>query len=217
MIFVDMCKIDKDNRADFIFNKQLAQLPDALQTEIRKYNRKEDQVRGLVGKLLLRNVLTSVGFATNVLEQLSKDIFNRPLILDASIDFNIAHSGDWIIVTLAQTNRVGVDVEKMNYIEPDNLGFWYNQIELKKLSNHQNPINFFYTTWTQKEATVKAIGEGLAIPFAEIFIENFVATYKNKTWFLYPLDVGDGYVAHLAAGKKQEIVVTKKRLEEIVY
>jgi 4'-phosphopantetheinyl transferase len=216
MIFVDMCKMDNDNRANFIFSEQLAQLPDAMQTEIRKYKREEDQIRGLIGKLLLRKALTSIGFATNVLERVSKDIFNRPMLLDASIDFNIAHSEDWIIVTFAQTNRVGVDVEKLNHIELDNLGFWYNQIELKKLSNHQNPVNFFYTTWTQKEATVKAIGEGLAIPFAEIFIENFVATYKKKAWVLYPLDVGDGYIAHLAAEKKQEIVITEKRLEEIV-
>ncbi|MCL6443040.1 MAG: 4'-phosphopantetheinyl transferase superfamily protein [Alicyclobacillus sp.] len=79
-------------------------------------------------------------------------------------DFNISHSGDWIVCAVSARGRVGIDVEQILPLEFSTLVHSMSEDERNKL--HELPpeefITFFYKLWTLKESFVKAVGTGFA-------------------------------------------------------
>ena len=87
----------------------------------------------------------------------------KPLLKsNQNIHFNIAHSGDWILITISNF-PIGIDVEKIDddfsYQEILSLNFSNEEIEFIKNSNR--PRNDFYLLWTRKESLMKATAKGI--------------------------------------------------------
>ena len=87
---------------------------------------------------------------------------------ETNLNFNLSHSGDFVLIAIASSHKVGVDVEKhrqdMEHEKIANRFFSEReQSELEKLPNDQKMIGFF-NCWTRKEAYIKAHGLGLLLP-----------------------------------------------------
>ena len=82
---------------------------DSRKRRIQAYVRPEDKARRLVAGLLLRNVC---GVTDD--SQLMYGKNGKPYLKDKSIYFNLSHSGDYVVLAVADY-EVGVDIEK---IEP---------------------------------------------------------------------------------------------------
>jgi len=93
--------------------------------------------------------------------------------LDASYNgealyFNLSHSSDLALYAFTRDNEVGVDVEYMRDIS--DMGqiaeriFTAREIEAFLLLPEEEKKGSFFTSWTRKEALVKAIGKGLTLP-----------------------------------------------------
>lgn len=93
---------------------------------------------------------------------------SRGLLPDsaASLEFNLAHSGDRALVALAVGHPVGVDVERVQqradlgavvdrFFSPAERQEWRRTEESERLQA-------FFSGWTRKEALVKGTGRGLA-------------------------------------------------------
>lgn len=90
----------------------------------------------------------------------------KPLLEDApGWDFNISHSGDYVVVA-ARQGKVGVDLEQIRevremerlverYFHKDEAAVWRNLAESRKLEG-------FFLLWTAREAAMKCVGLGLA-------------------------------------------------------
>lgn len=96
------------------------------------------------------------------------------LIQDGEIGFNLSHSSDKVAFIFGLRKQLGIDIE---YIKPvDELAEIVNgffSITEKKALEQIGPdtiIKKFFKIWTQKEAYVKAIGKGLAIPFRDFSV-----------------------------------------------
>lgn len=187
------------------FEQLLCSLPQFVQTYVRKYRLVEDQYRSLYGRLLLREALRANQRTSLSLELLSSDAYKRPYLpSDHAIDFNISHSGDLVICLLAtNSNRVGVDVEKINPIElNDYSSIWlpeeYAYIESGSTGNR---LSRFYQLWTQKEAVMKADGRGMGLSFQGIRIDQTTQTafVENDCWHLRSLPLGVPYQAYIAS------------------
>lgn len=126
----------------------------------------------LVSRALLRTVLAAqVGCAPDDL-QFTRDHNDKPLLgAPASPwQFNLSHSGDWVVLALCDAGAVGVDVE--NHQRRNNLtGIaerFFTPAENRALATLDEAawVQRFFELWTLKEAYVKALGRGIATALA---------------------------------------------------
>lgn len=87
----------------------------------------------------------------------------RPILKNANLDFNISHSGNWLVGAIS-SSRVGVDIEKINSnrdVKSIAKNF-YSLEENSLLENSSNSyIENFYKLWTIKEASAKYFGTSI--------------------------------------------------------
>ncbi|REG76919.1 4'-phosphopantetheinyl transferase family protein [Algoriphagus antarcticus] len=124
----------------------------------------EDKIRFLLGKIYLRKILSSYLKIAPEEVVFSFTEFNKPY-LDAypNLNFNLSHSGDYVIIGLSNRWSVGVDIEVMN-TKNDLFSMIYNTmsvVEVPSILNSDTPRLMFYKHWTRKEALLKGVGIGL--------------------------------------------------------
>ncbi len=91
-----------------------------------------------------------------------------------SIAFNVAHSRDLAMYAFARDVRVGVDVEWLRPM-PQALNIarrFFTADEAQLLHESSDPGNAFLRMWTRKEAVIKAVGTGLAMPLDEFDVSS---------------------------------------------
>lgn len=82
--------------------------------------------------------------------------------------FNLSHSADRALLGVSPIGPLGVDVEKVRPLDHmlDIAERFFSPAEYRRLASvapAERPRAFF-NCWTRKEAYIKAVGEGLAIP-----------------------------------------------------
>jgi 4'-phosphopantetheinyl transferase len=139
--------------------------------------------------------------------------FGKPFLSNpeaASISFNLAHSGNLLLIAIGYAVALGVDIEKIdeeidiNGISTLSFSFPEKQI----LSHSKNPIRDFYAIWTAKEAILKVSGLGFAYPsnqFSVVLEDEKVSTAiipnelsGGKSFSLFSLLPLQGYSGALA-------------------
>jgi 4'-phosphopantetheinyl transferase len=151
----------------------------------------------MLGKMLLIEGIKSLGHDTGLLNDMKFTRFRKPYF-DNAIHFNISHSGEYTICAVSNTNKVGVDIEEIKEIPLVDFDNEFSKKELKEIYMAKNPLQLFYTYWTQKEAFLKAIGTGLNIPLNKVAILDNKITWNKKSWFLKEIKIDPEYVSHLS-------------------
>ena len=182
--------------------KQLHLLDAAERRRAAGFLRIEDFARFVIGRSLVRRIL-ALHFRSSPSDLVfESDRFGRPRIVSpaaAGADFNISHSGRWILVALSSGRRVGVDIEGIR----SNLdtGAIMNElftpaerVSVAALSGEGRERAFFWY-WTRKEALAKAIGIGLSAPLAEMD----VSAETVDGWEVRSLPLESQYRAAVAA------------------
>jgi 4'-phosphopantetheinyl transferase len=129
------------------------------------------------------------------------------------LQFNLAHSGEFVLIAIAEGRKVGIDVEEIrDDFDAGELAAHFfspsEQHDLETLTGRAR-IEAFFECWTRKEAYVKARGEGLSLPLDQFDVSlrpgepaRLIATRPDpaeaRRWQLSGLDVADGYKAALA-------------------
>lgn len=122
-----------------------------------------------------------------------------------SLHFNISHSQDFAAIAISR-KKIGLDIEymaedfKFNDLLPD---VFINE-EILVIQNAANKKHVFYTSWTRKEAFVKALGKGIDEDFkyipsldGEHNIDPTLAKNIEK-WQLYSFDLATDYIGAVA-------------------
>ncbi len=171
-----------------------------------RYHQPRDRQRFIVARGLLRLLLshyvaqspTEVVFAT--------DATKKPFLRDfPDWHYNVSHSGDWIVMAVAQTG-VGVDVEK---IEP---GFDFGPVinplfsreEQRAINESTTARPLFYELWTRKEALAKATAKGIDDDFCRLpsLVGNHSVNSRlidtTNNWTVSSFVVADAYVGSVA-------------------
>lgn len=136
------------------------------------------------------------------------------------VSFNASHAGDVALVALG-AGRIGVDVEAMR---PD--------VEMRALARRfftesenaaldplgdDDLVRAFYGCWTQKEAFVKAVGEGLSFELDRVEVAVWPSApglvsldgAAPEGWTVAGVEVGPGYAAAIAADSLEAEVVVR--------
>ena len=176
------------------------------QEQAGKFRFPEDRMRYIAGKLIVRILLKryldveTVDFSVN---ELGKP-YHKEIAGKQTVNFNISHSGEFILEGFAVGMDIGVDVQEMagcpDYREI--AGNFYTAEEAEDVINEGPELFFQY--WAAKEAYVKAIGIGLGRGMDFFSVRNGEITEKGRKgqgWHLYPVKI-EGYAAYVAAHKK---------------
>lgn len=133
----------------------------------RRYIRVRQGVRQVLGDFLHESAKT-IRFA--------KTDYGKPYLLDyPTVNFNISHTGDDLLIAISLVGAIGVDIEQERQLNtplldlarrcfaPEEIAYW-----------QQLPVNLqlaeFYRLWTAKEAFVKAVGRGIGLGLSQCVI-----------------------------------------------
>jgi 4'-phosphopantetheinyl transferase len=128
-----------------------------------RYHQQKDKNRFVIGRGMLRQILSYYTDCPPDGIQFFKGINNKPYIHHPFlVDFNLSYSHDYILVGIA-SQPIGVDIE---YINPQ---FDYGLLleacfmdrEINVIVNSPFPRQEFFLFWTRKEALLKATALGL--------------------------------------------------------
>lgn len=125
----------------------------------------------------------------------------RPSLPGHPLAVSISHSGDRVLVALSAGAPVGVDVEQLSRVNPEEL-----VRHVLGDGEHAPTRPEFFCYWTRKEAVVKATGDGLRMSLPEVVVSPPGAPprllrygdRRDLVAALSDLDAGDGYAAALA-------------------
>lgn len=137
----------------------------------------------------------------------------KPSLADAGdIQFNVSHSGERALLAFTRGREIGVDVEQIRHdsdLQAVARRFFSEreQTELAALPAEEK-FDAFFRCWTRKEAYIKAVGLGLALPLRQFDVSlkpaddnALLATQPDAAeaarWSLRDLSAGDGYAAAL--------------------
>jgi 4'-phosphopantetheinyl transferase len=134
----------------------------------------------------------------------------RPQLRDTqAIDFNISHTADVAVVGIAETARIGVDVERTDrMINVAGIARKFlterERAELRAQHAHAARRRVL-ALWTCKEAMSKATGDALSAPFGSIDVDvdrrilrSGPGAYAPDAWSLHAAAVPPEYVATIA-------------------
>ncbi len=185
--------------------------------EISKANhfkKKADKRTYIIGKYLTKKIISEYLKVEPENITVEADKNGRPHLHKPKIsrfDFNLSHSGDWIVFAFVGAGQIGIDIEK---IRPINLRIareYFTPSEQSYAFNDKTLDNF-YKLWTLKESYTKAIGKGLSFPLKKcefIFKSNRVLLkVKNKNttkWSFKTFKIDRIYQIAVCADKKSAI------------
>jgi len=143
----------------------------------KKYRFAADRNRYVIAHALLRLISSNyVQIAPDRL-QFDNTVDKKPFLAEAhgsGIQFNLSHSGTFVLVAVAQDRQVGIDIEQIKPIqEMDLMSEQYFSAAEKACLHAAGPedkLNQFFAYWTKKEAFIKAIGRGLSFPLSNLDI-----------------------------------------------
>lgn len=90
----------------------------------------------------------------------------------AGLQFNLSHSGHYIVIAMARYQDVGVDIEAAKPgRDIDKIAESYFHPAEWQTNAGGSDEQRFYALWTLKEAFIKAEGKGLAIPLTDFYFD----------------------------------------------
>jgi 4'-phosphopantetheinyl transferase len=175
---VPVGQFDDDQRAGLA-----ADLNPATLAKVGRFVRPEDRDRGLAAHALLRRVLAAVvGGRPADLVLRTRCIscgtteHGKPYLdvggLVSPVEVNLSHSGQAVALALAPSGMpVGMDVEERRKVDWSTLrrSVFADQ-EWSVTEAASDPTRRRTDFWARKEASVKASGHGISLPFAEVLV-----------------------------------------------
>lgn len=148
----------------------------------------------------------------------------KPRLPDApDLQLSIAHTGGWAVVAVCQGAAVGVDVEPVATLAPDELDLLVDGTlaaqERSALAGlaHADLARAFTQVWSRKEAVAKATGDGLPSPPSSLVVSPASAPPTVLRWDgreqvvrrcrLHDLAPPPGFAAALAVLTDEDVAV----------
>ena len=148
--------------------------------------------------ILLREGMKKHGYPPDCLKKISYTEYNRPFI-DGAIDFNISHSGNYVVCAINMVGRVGIDVERMKSLHIEEFKDCMTDEEWRAIQGSPDHLEKFYDLWTLKESVVKGDGRGMSLPLPEVRVEGEIARVDNVSWYAKKINLDPHYSCHIAA------------------
>lgn len=189
---------DKPLRSD-IFWSLTNQLPLDTISKIKKFQKWQDAHACLFGRLLLREMLSSFSIDQD-LSKLRYTNYQKPYFENSDFNFNISHSGKYVVCAGTDQSKLGVDIEEIKSINILDFKEQFHTEEWAQIKDSGNNLAAFYEFWTMKEAIIKADGKGLSIPLKNLNLSSISNRVKidQAVWSLQEIHLEEDYVCYMA-------------------
>jgi 4'-phosphopantetheinyl transferase len=192
-----------------LYLKYLNLLPENLKEKNSRYIRWQDKHAHLFGKLLLLKGLQMYKYGNEALMYINYNKYDRPFLND-HIDFNISHSGKYVVFTITKDAKLGVDVEEVKKIEFEDFKEVMTDEQWKCIRSADNSYKEFFKYWAIKESVIKADSRGLSIPLTNIHVNGKMVICEDKLWHIKEIELDKDYCCYLACNKQHiEIDIQK--------
>lgn len=158
----------------------------------------------MLGKLLLIKGLKGFNIDYQILQDLQVNDNDRPFLPNVDIEFNISHSGRYVLCAICKQLRVGIDIEEKKRISFDVFKNVMTPEQLEIIYSTPDPLKMFYRYWAIKESVIKADGRGLKIPLDKLEIDNNIIVYDSKSWYITEFTIDDWYASAFATNELSE-------------
>ncbi|KAF8076164.1 hypothetical protein FPV67DRAFT_1712452 [Lyophyllum atratum] len=222
--------------SDDLYQRALQHVDPESAARIKRFYRREDACRTLIGRLLTRTLLQQRGIPISEMsygETSAKKPYITTLGLDPPIAYNISHDNALVVMGFAPgihnppAFSVGVDVMKVRIPGRDTLASFINSVgdqltplehrSLTSKISQDETLRRFFWIWTMKEAYTKALGLGLGFDFRRVEYDieaNIVRVDQeipagwrfSKFMLNVEDDVYEGVVAEFLGGSQTEII-----------
>lgn len=139
-------------------------------TRAERYHFEVDYKRSVIGRGLSRVLLAHCLGETPDSLRFETNAFGKPALTrqsSPSLQFNVSHSGEWVLVALSFGRALGVDVECIREsTATDKIAErFFSPAECRSLAAlpEVTRVSAFFACWTRKEAYLKARGDGLSL------------------------------------------------------
>ncbi len=161
----------------------------------------QKKIQFIVARARLRQILSHYQNVSPSQIKFQYNHYGKPAVAESQgslVSFNLSHSGQCGVLAVVNRIAVGIDIEKIE----DDLDFiqlvdrYFDLREQRQFHQYspQKERRGFYRLWTQKEAVLKLIGEGLLTRPSTV--EN-----KINDLHLRSFSVAPGYVCSVATEK----------------
>ncbi|MGI9545187.1 MAG: 4'-phosphopantetheinyl transferase family protein [Cyclobacteriaceae bacterium] len=174
-------------------------IPSNLRSRNDRFHFIEDRQRNLFGLLLVAKCWEDHVASTFDFNTIVYDNNRRPYLKGSELDFNISHSGQYVICTMSAEGRVGIDVEFKKAVDLEDFRNTMNDTQWSEIKCSPDPLDKFFQYWTIKESVIKADGRGLSVPLTDIVVEKNTVNYDGKVWYLYPFAIDHDHKCCLAS------------------
>jgi 4'-phosphopantetheinyl transferase len=165
-----------------------------------------DRLRALAAWTAQREILATYLECAPRDVPLERDASGRPYLRTgrSPLYHSVAHSGDWAMLAVSRSARVGIDLERVDPtadVERLALRFFAcDEAEAIALLPHDERAAAFFHAWTEKEAYLKGIGGGVPPRLRSVraAFNPRIGVRAVADWRLYDLDAPPGYAACLA-------------------
>jgi 4'-phosphopantetheinyl transferase len=182
--------------------------------QVERFHFSKDQLRYAYTHQALRRVLSGyLSLPPQILEY-RRNPYGKPYLADdPQLYFNLSHTDERALIAVTRAGEVGVDLEKIKPEVPclEIARRFFSRGEVAALARLplEEQTDAFFRGWTRKEAFIKAVGRGLALPLDafEVSLEDapaqaLLAVRKEAAvsgrWTIRNLAAERGYRAALA-------------------
>ena len=189
------------------------------QERASKFIKTEDGDRFILCRGLRRQILASYLNEAPSALHFDHNENGKPFLKGSEIRFNVSHSRDRLLIAVTAGRTVGVDIEfRRDGVPMESIAKrWFAPEEQAFFQGLENPRDGFFDIWAQKEAFVKALGQGI---FREL---NSFCVPLNHTpglptlgtsgeWFFQPLEIDPAYAAAIVSEAPPVPVQLRKTL-----
>ncbi len=187
----------------------LSELSKQKRASIQRLLHYQDRVTSLAGLRLLSLCVQDEGIRNFKLNDVQYPQSGKPFWKNNNdnFDFNISHSGNFILITASATLKVGVDVEEIRQLKRLNFKKVMSADELTKIQ--QTPVIFF-DLWSKKEAVVKAADTVGLARMSDVSLKQDMATLDEQQWFLKNINLDSQYAINMATSKTVDELIVKQ-------
>src|SRR5262249_41204049 len=134
MIYVFYCRIAP--LAEDLYASWLSLMPAEFMERLRRMHYWQDAQASLIGRLLLLYGLRQLGQGHRLLSEVKYTYWGRPYLNATPVDFNISHSGEYVVCAIGSQGRIGVDIEQMKPVNPADFTPVFTSDEIDSFDEH---------------------------------------------------------------------------------
>ena len=160
----------------------------------KRYHHRKDQMAHLCSAIIPKALGISLGYYT-AKDDISRGQYGKPYIASSMYEFNVSHSGNYMVITY-NTKSIGIDIEETTGYDDEVMKSCFSEDEgnyvLFAVEEEKN--NRFTDIWTAKESYFKYLGYGIGDTMSSVSviaspIKEMIITERMVADRLYSLSV----------------------------